>query len=293
MNAPAHLSLLEYSNETVQFFEVALNTIKFCKAGQHIYFNLKNVEYITPDAVMYLIAVVNNVRRAKAMRIHCEGNMPDNEQARALIEKSGFYSYVKALSLSKSLPANNQTQILCGNMVNCKLAGEICDFVISNMTVSRMKTKRLYSMLIELMTNTTQHAYRETHGVMDERWYLYAESRDDSVSFVFLDTGAGIPSTIRTNFAERITQFFLSNKGDAKLIASALNGAFRTETGEKHRGKGLPDIFESAKHGTISDLCIIAGRGECIVSAENEIIEKTMNSWFEGTLFSWKYTKGL
>ena len=126
---------------------------------------------------------------------------------------------------------------------------------------------------------------------MENRWYIYAESVDDSIEFIFLDTGEGIPATIRKNFAEIVFQLVLKTQNDARFISSALKGAFRTETKEGYRGKGLPGIYEDSKSGNISGLTILSGNGECFASDSYEIIEKNSDSFFEGTLVRWKYNK--
>ena len=292
LKAPTHLSLLDNREETLQFFEKALNAIRQCRIRQSIYFDLKNVSKITPDAIMYIIALVNNVHRVRTYSIRCEGNLPDNEEARTIIERSGFYSHVSGRRPPKNdIDKNNLVQISCGSEADGPLIGKICDFVCAHSGVDNpLQTKRLYPMIIELMTNTRQHAYQEK-GVMDNKWYIYVENTEKSIDFVFLDTGVGIPTTIRLNFAEKVIKLFLKNKSDAKFISSALKGAFRTETRQGHRGKGLPCIYDDSQNGNISELTIISGQGECIVTDNGSIIEYVSQAVFNGTLFCWKCLK--
>ena len=124
---------------------------------------------------------------------------------------------------------------------------------------------------------------------MQENWYIYVEKAGEYVRSVFLDTGVGIPKTIRLNFVEQVTNLLLKDKSDAKYISSALKGTFRTETREGHRGKGLPGIYEDALSGRICDLSIVSGRGKCTVLENGEIEETVLHTNFEGTLISWKF----
>ena len=87
LSAPAHLSLISNKEETLSFFEESIRATKECRTRQTIYFDLENVETITPDAIMYLIALVNNVKRVRTLRITCEGNLPRSKEAREMAKK--------------------------------------------------------------------------------------------------------------------------------------------------------------------------------------------------------------
>lgn len=287
LRAPAILSLLNNEKETLQFYGEAMIALKEYKWGQHIYFDLSGVEVLTIDAIMYIIALIKNVRLAKVFHVVCEGNTPKNKDACLLLEQSGFYNYVTSTTCADT--DNARIRIMRGRAADGGCAGTICEFVHKSGSAKITTTKKLYSMIVELMTNTIQHAYQCKSKVMDENWFVFAESDHDNISFVFLDTGEGIPATVRKTFVEKIEKIFVAN--DAKLIASALRGDFRTETKEGFRGKGLPQIYSDACDGKITDLVIISGKGKCTVNCEGKIIEETLSSNFVGTLFYWNYMK--
>ena len=50
----------------------------------------------------------------------------------------------------------------------------------------------------------------------------------------------------------------MPNSTDAILIKSALEGEFRTSTGQRHRGKGLPSIYDNVRQKYFSNLRIIS-----------------------------------
>lgn len=290
--APKNLSLNHNEEETITFFEKALDVGKKCSVNHYIYFDLYNVENITADAVMYIIAFMNNFKRLKTLKIHIEGNLPQNKYARLFFEDVGFYSYVCGLKRTHSPNIKDRFQISHGKFADGKLAGEICDFINSVMKKKDLlSTKRLYPMIIELMTNTKQHAYNKDNisSIMDSKWYIFAERLDDCIKFVFLDTGVGIPTTLWYNNREKISKLFSGKKKDASFISSALKGEFRTETGKSHRGKGLPGIYQDSINGRICNMSIISGKGKCTIMSNGEIKEKVLESSFEGTLFCWEY----
>ncbi len=294
LHAPAHFSIVNNKEETLEFFSHAFSEMGRCKFRQDIFFDLKDIKLISPDAIMLMIALVKNIRRCKTMQTTCRGNLPDNLEARTYIEKSGFYSFVK---VHGPIPQPNQKsaiQISSGYEVDPALIGSICSFVSSRAGLpERIYTKGLYQIITELMTNTIQHAYNTDRGLMENRWYIYVEDSPAKIQFVFLDTGSGIPSTIKVNFVEKVMQTFGSNANDAKLISSALKGDYRSETGERHRGKGLPNIYEASKTDRISKLNIISGHGQCMVDDTWIINESSSVISFPGTLFCWQFDKTL
>jgi hypothetical protein len=143
-------------------------------------------------------------------------------------------------------------------------------------------------MIIELMTNTKQHAYNDTKRKFTTTdWYVFArhDIESNSVRFIFLDTGEGIPSTVKKTFRETLP---IIGKSETSYIQSALEGELlRTRTGKTYRGKGLPKIYSFYKEGIIKDLTIISNYGYFGSKRSNDINQK-----LNGTLFYWELSKG-
>lgn len=185
------------TQSAIIYFDKVLQTIQKCKFRDSILFDLSEVEIITPDAIMYLIAIIRNTRRIRFLRISCGGNMPKADSARDIIEQSGFFSFVSSTSKLQIEPDNSYMKISDGVDADGELASSFCDFVQSSSTQTVLSTKRLYPMIIELMTNTHQHAYdtQEAQTMMGN-WYIFAQDTGTAIHFVFLDTGLGIPKTV-------------------------------------------------------------------------------------------------
>lgn len=287
VEAPVRFGMMDNIDETLQFFSNVRDTLKRLKVNDKIYFDLSKVEVVSADAIMYLIATIRNTKRINALRIRCSGNAPINPEARKKFEQSGFYDYVSS-SVKTNKTYADHIKIKAGKEAEPELAGEICDFVHSLTSLDILGTKFLFSMIIELMTNTKQHAYNSLSS-MENNWYVYVENREESLKFVFLDTGVGIPKTIRTKFGEKIISI-LSNS-DAYFIASALRGEFRSETRLEYRGKGLPEIYNRITSAKIENFAIVSGQGKCVVDEFGNIVEIPLKNVFNGTLLSWNLKK--
>jgi len=287
VDVPERFSIIDYPDETLAFFNKVYKDIKTLKLKSELFFNLANITFVSVDAVMYLIALIKNTKLLKTMSINCSGNVPQNMEARRIIETCGFYNYVSPQYTVNKIN-NSNINIASGTNADAKLAGEICDFVHNNSLMNRNDTKSVYTLIIELMTNTRQHAYNNIKGVKN-KWYIYVESNEEKIRFVFLDTGEGIPNTIRINFYEKLLT--LIDNSDSHFIASALRGKFRTETLQEHRGKGLPEIYNKAVEESISGFSIVSCKGKCDIKKDGSIDEIKLNSGLRGTLFYWELLK--
>lgn len=296
LRAPKELSVFDATESSLSFFESVMNTIKQCKFRSTLYFDLSQVEFITPDAVMYLIAIINNTKKLRVYEITCEGNMPKDPTAKEVFQDTGFLKFVYAPYSRKLNDSTKHMKIQNGTDADSTLAGAFCEFVHNKCGKDYTDTKRLYPMIVELMTNTHQHAYNTTsnsdgHLEMYCNWYIFAQDIGDAIHFVFLDTGIGIPRTVARKLHETVSDFFNANN-DSVYLESALKGDYsRTETRLNYRGKGLPGIYEDCQNGQLCNLKIISCKAKCIMNADASITTQGINSYFEGTLFSWDIAK--
>lgn len=289
VHAPVVLSVFESPKDTLNFFKETANAIKELKFKERLYFDLSKIEAVTVDAIMYLIAFIKNTRKLKTLQIECAGNMPANEQARTVFETCGFYQYVSPQYNLRKVNKSDHINITQGHEADPILAGQICDFVHAHSAYGRLETKSLFTMIMELMANTKQHAYNDNCH-MENNWYVFVEDNPAFLNFVFLDTGEGIPKTIYTKgLVEKIKSAF--NSADAFFIASALRGELRSETGLCYRGKGLPEIYQRAASNYIKDFSIISGYGHCSIEQDGSIKETSLRDALSGTMLCWKLSK--
>ncbi len=287
VTAPEHLSLFGNMKDTISYFSAVQDQIEKCGLDDTIFFDLAHVKKVSADAIMYLIALIKNTKKIRRNRIRCVGNEPNDPTARAKINRVGFFRHVSSPNFHKAVDGNNQIQISRGTLIDNDLAAKVCDFVCENTKGKRDRigTKKLFPMLIELMTNTHQHAYSTKRHTLNCNWFMYVENTKHLIRFIFLDTGEGIPNTIRQSIIERVIG--LVRPSDAQLIASTLQGKFRTETGQKYRGKGLPEIYNNVQSHAFCSLKLLSSKGFCEVHHNGEISETELEKGIDGTFFLW------
>lgn len=286
-HAPDVFSFKLNTNETISFFRKLISFItQRQNFGRSLFIDISKIERLTIDALMYLLAIVNNLNSNFQNKYSFSGNAPDKPEVRKLFSESGFYHFVKYQGTAPITRNKDNLQIVSGEKSETKIAKKMSDFVCSKAGVTKLESNFVYIMMIELMSNTFKHAYVSGHSVLFPRWYSFAEyDGDHTISFTFMDTGEGIPATVRKNFVEKLD--ILKIKGDSRYVISALDGDFRTATGQTFRGKGLPKIREFCKENKIQNLRIISNSADVSVH-EKKYLSGAISNPLCGTLYYWE-----
>jgi len=284
LKAPKEFSIYSNPEETLSFFYNIETRIAF---GDPVYFDMVNIEVLSIDTIIYFLATLKKIKSSKVI-YGIKGSSPSNETCRELLEASGFYKYVNSGKTEKDLAHTSDIiQIENGEIVDNLIAKKVCDFTISKLNLRRTDISKLYDIIIELMSNTRQHAYSRKHVDVPD-WYIFTRfvAEKKAVRFIFLDTGEGIPSTIRRKKIEAVKELMRFGSNHTKYIKSTLEGDFRTRTGQFYRGNGLPRIYSYYNEEYIKDLTIISNFG--YFSKENN---GDMEKELKGTLFYWELSK--
>ena len=285
--APPNFSFVDNPNETIDFFRTIISFItNRLNSGKQIYIDISKIQNLSIDALMYLLAILNNMNGKIKSKFSVSGNAPKDPTIRKLFNESGFYSFVRYTGAEPIVQNADTVQIVSGCESDNSLARHICDFVMTKAGLSRAQCRFMYVMMVEMMANVFKHAYN-CNDVLYPRWYCFVKylKEEGTVAFTFMDTGEGIPSTVRRNFAEKLD--LLKIKSEYKYVESALNGDFRTSTHEEHRGTGLPKIRKFCTNEKIQNMRIITSKADVSVLSKS-YRSKDLEKPLIGTLFSWK-----
>ncbi len=300
--APKIFSFIENPKETIKYFNQIILSIRRYKGFLHIRYDLSEINFITIDAVIYMVALSLNINNQYKPKFNILG--PENKQISEFILSSGITDFFDVEEEAKR-ENNDYFSMKMGNKTNVELAQNICDFTNLNLNVDFKETKFLYDMLIEMMTNTGQHAYTKGETVK-KQWLIFAEYSNDKVKYTFMDTGLGIPATMSDHeltmdmtdnenddyIINVLDKFTDERKKDSILLASGLTGnSTRTRTNMSHRGKGLPEIYNHYKDkNKTSFLKIISGGCLCEFDEDNreQMILTELSEKLLGSLFYWE-----
>lgn len=285
--APCNFSFIDNPTATIQFFNEIISFItNKLNYGKKLYIDISCINNLTIDALMYLLAIVNNMNSKIRNNFSISGNVPKDPSIRKLFNESGFFSFVNYTGPEPITQNADTVQIVSGHKSDNSLAKHICDFVMAKSGLDKKACRFIYVMMIEMMANVYKHAYID-YDVLYPRWYCFAKylKEENTVAFTFMDTGEGIPSTVRKNFAEKLD--VLKLKGEHKYVVSALNGDFRTATMEEYRGKGLPKIRGFCSSNKIQNMRIITNKADVSVLPDG-FASKDLTAPLRGTLFYWE-----
>ena len=157
--APACFSFVENPEGTMKFIDDFVKLVKSNTFIMHIHIDSINVDRVTVDALIYLLAVMDN----NQSKFHLySGSFPKDEDAKKVYIDSGFTKFVSTTNkLHKVFPQDtDRMRIERGNENDPKAAKKICDFVRESLSYrQKNNTQELYKVLIELFSNAYWHAY--------------------------------------------------------------------------------------------------------------------------------------
>lgn len=296
--APRIFSIIKNPEETISF----LNHIIKCVEGVRnlfrsknsnfirlYYIDMKSTEVVTSDALMYLLTIIGSTRGEKILPVSWKGNLPDNLDVRNYVKKSGYLKYMSTSS-ENIIETDDNIQIKHGESYtygenSTDIRQEIIDFTCSKLNTDKIRVNYLMTMLTEMITNISDHAYQK-EGLFKHEWYIFVNNGIDKITYTFMDNGLGIPTTIRKSIKEHIIEFF-NAETEYKYIETAVNGVEkRSETGLIERGNGLPEIYDQFVSPNIENFAIISNKA---YYGEKE--KRDMNEELKGTIFYWEIKK--
>ncbi len=202
--APEYFSFITNLEETTSFFnDIILFISNKMNFGKRIFIDLSRIKDYTTDALMYLIAVINNLNEHFKGKYRFWGNVPMDSRIKKKFKESGFFKYVHYNGDEVFSQSSDTIKIVSGDNSDPVISKQISDFVAEKANVSVFDCRYLYIMMIELMSNTNKHAYNDKN-VLTPHWYCFVEYDNNVFTFTSMDTGAGIPSTVRKNFSEKL-----------------------------------------------------------------------------------------
>lgn len=297
---PDVFSIVSNPDTTITFLNKVIRSVEGVRNLQRQHRNnyirtflidMSNTKYISSDALMFLLTIIQNTRGQKILPIDWIGNFPKEPNVREFLKRSGYLNYMKT-SAENIIQVDDNIQIKSGtgynyieNDQNKDIRQEIIDFSCQKLNKDKKDVNYLMTMLTEMITNIIDHAYQK-QGLFKHQWYIFVENNIDKITYTFMDNGLGIPTTIRKSIIEKIIET-INAEAEYKYIETALSGVHkRSETGKRERGNGLPSIYEQYLNKKIENFVIISNKA---YYSENKKYD--LKEGLNGTVFYWKIKK--
>ncbi len=297
---PDIFSIVSNPDTTITFLNKVIRSVEGVRNLQRQHRNnyirtflidMSNTKYISSDALMFLLTIIQNTRGQKILPIDWIGNFPKEPNVREFLKRSGYLNYMRT-SAENIIQVDDNIQIKSGtgynyieNDQNKDIRQEIIDFSCQKLNKDKKDVNYLMTMLTEMITNIIDHAYQK-QGLFKHQWYIFVENNIDKITYTFMDNGLGIPTTIRKSIIEKIIET-INAEAEYKYIETALSGVHkRSETGKRERGNGLPSIYEQYLNKKIENFVIISNKA---YYSENKKYD--LKEGLNGTVFYWEIKK--
>lgn len=290
IHAPENFSFIENSSKVIEFISKLKSHFDDKKK---VFVVLKNVKTISYDAIVVLLSIMV---RFKATKIAFNGDFPDNENAKKILNESKFLKYLFQNFRDEDRYKLGQDSSIVTHAwkdVDSELGNDLIKNASKTIWGQERRCQGVQRTLIELMLNTNNHADDSKKG--EKHWWLsvHHDKINKKVSFAFIDFGVGIFTSL--NNKRTGSKFFgvidklkerVQFGNNAELLRLILDGTLhRTATGKPYHGKGLPGINKARERNQISNLNIITNDVHAKLDSDTfSIIPKS----FSGTFIYWE-----
>lgn len=241
---------------------------------------LEDVDEIGIGAISMLISVMQELSEKN---IYLKGVKPINEEAKNILEQSGFMRFVNGKISDKNRRLKNI--IFTTGKANTHQRIIVDSIHKANHTIWGQygRSPLLYGILLEMIKNSCKHAFKSLEKV---RWHIAVNHDEENrkVKFSFVDNGIGIIRSFEKDDLVKYAKGIV--RDNIKLVQSAFEEGIESKTGLPWRGTGLPTIHESLKEdGIISNLVVITND---VYFNFDTGVSINLNKTFSGTYYYWE-----
>lgn len=276
---------------------------RMAAGGWRVKLDFSRVQKIFPGGMLLLLAALQ--QRTQNHQGKIVARCPPNSMAAQLLNHFGL---ADALGVPQCQPKAHSVvswRHLSGTHADGLELKQLLDHYRA--TTQAQIPEALFAVLSEGLTNVRQHAYTATCTTPQEwkRWWLFARCEEPSgtqhgnLYIAIYDMGVGIPATLRRKLEskeiffdwwDQALQAVHLSEGtrlDQRLLQAAVEHR-RSQTGQPHRGNGLPEMREFAVTTEGGRLHIVSGHAQySLLGGKNDGQVMRFEQKFPGTLLLW------
>ena len=255
--------------------------------GATVFLDLGPITDFRSDALLLVRAVMDSPFRIRPTSI--AGNLPTSPNVAAEFKASGFFDGI-AKPPANLPPAQGLMLKRSDNTVHAKVAAQLINFAKTHNAIDDATANASYRTLVELMTNTHNHAHasveqRRPRPYIHERWSASVYCLRNQARFAFLDLGVGILYSAPARQHIRLTRIPVRNDKRIQLLSDVFIGRLGSATRKPGRGRGLPAMREEAQRGRLLDLEILTSN---VIGSVADLDFRCTGRALSGTSFRWR-----
>ena len=186
LESPADLKLFDRPDLTLDFCNRLREYLG--RRGTTVFLDFSGVSGFTTDALLLIRSIMDRSNRADGTLVR--GNVPLDSDVAAEFMRSGFFNGIT--KPPKDLPeAKGMMLASTADMVHSNVAAKIVAFAMEHATMTKCRADACWQNLVELMTNTHNHAIKNgsrrgrLRSGRGARWFVSVYCRD-GVAFSIL-----------------------------------------------------------------------------------------------------------
>lgn len=260
--------------------------------------DLSDLEYIMPSAAALLVAEFDRAKRIMKDDFNVRLLPSKSERINNVLDQIGFSAICGTKLGTEDIDSSPDELVrhwryATGVRINDQTERAFTD--IQGRLAPNVQ-ESIWVGVSEAIGNAALHAYLEPRGTDQKRlgtkrWWMLSQMRDGVLSITVADLGIGIPRSLPLKWPRsslgKILDGIVGKGADERAIRAAMVvGA--TSTGEKHRGKGLPQIWHEIRGTKDAMITIYSNRGNLRWDGRKNVEESQefADSIF-GTVISW------
>ncbi len=263
-----------------------LHTLKkiesYLEQGFNVHICFKQAKLLRPCGTLWLVATCEHLMHRYPGKL--KGNRPLNNTVEQLFQHIGLLQ--KLGVPDRNIPINAEN-VKFWHYFSGLTTDDVSQFkqLFESITLSESIQSGLFDSLSEAVTNTIHHAYPGQHR---KQWYMFTQYKDGKFTIAICDLGISIPKSLQKKTEVKQFVKLLKNKRDNHLLEIAVQSN-RTRTKLPYRGKGLKEMLEQVRQGTVGGFRILSARGAFNYNAENKSeTGRDFKKPIKGTIIEWQ-----
>jgi hypothetical protein len=254
--------------------------------GAKVNISFNETQTLLPCGTLWATAKIEYLNSKYPNKLAC--TYPKNEVVHQLFQHIGLLETLGKVTRKIEINAEN---VKHWHYVSGKSTDDVSKFktLLHSISLGEDTRSGLYESMSEAVTNTIHWAYK---GDQPKEWRMFAQYTDGKLTVAICDLGMGIPCSLKEK--PELKEYLSSpinwakNKRDTSLIEIAVEST-RSKTKLSHRGKGLKDMLELVKNGTVGGFRIFSNKGAFDYNATSKKeFGKDFKSAINGTIIQWQ-----
>ncbi|MEQ1484998.1 hypothetical protein [Methyloglobulus sp.] len=283
--APKEFALIKQENRDV-LLNFLSNIKNRLEKGSKVNISFDDTQILLPCGTLWATAKIEYLISKYPNKLTC--SYPRNDVVHQLFQHIGLLEKLGKHTRKIEINAEN---VKHWHYVSGKSTDDVSKFktLLHSISLAEATRSGLYESMSEAVTNTIHWAYK---GGQPKEWRMFAQYIDGKLTVAICDLGMGIPCSLREK--PELKEYFSSpihwakNKRDTSLIEIAVESN-RSKTKLPHRGKGLKDMLDLVKSGTVGGFRIYSNKGAFDYNASSRIeFGKDFKIAINGTIIQWQ-----